>query len=55
MVYFADDPDPGKAGQGLATCPLVLDILGQEVLDYVPFRAGSHDSLAPEPQTERGH
>jgi hypothetical protein len=33
-VYFADDPDPGKAGQGLATCPLVLDILGQEVLDY---------------------
>ena len=33
-VYFADDPDPGKAGQGLATCPLVPEILGREALDY---------------------
>ena len=33
-VYYSDDPDPGKAGQGLALAPQILAVLGQPELSY---------------------
>jgi len=33
-VYYADDPDPEKAGQGLALAPLIHTVLGQPDLSY---------------------
>ena len=33
-VYYSDDPDPEKAGQGLALAPQILAVLGQPELSY---------------------
>ena len=33
-VYYADDPDPEKAGQGLALAPQIQVVLGQPELSY---------------------
>jgi methyltransferase family protein len=33
-VYYTDDPDPEKAGQGLAMAPFIYKILGQDSSNY---------------------
>jgi Cephalosporin hydroxylase len=33
-VYYADDPDPQKAGQGLALAPRINEVIGQQDLNY---------------------
>ncbi len=34
LVHFADDPDPKKAGQGLALAPRIQEVLGQVDVSY---------------------